>query len=238
VAGEGGAGPTGIETADSVLLALASSAAPGVRVSLGPPPSDSIEAAGVSIYLLSFVARRATHAANGTMTEYGLRYVVTASAPDPGVAHRLLVALLLDATERPDMEVDVEPPPLDLWAGFGVAPQPCFSIEVPLRHQRVRVPAPLVRQPLVVRTTGVRSVRGVLLANDDQPVAGAEVALAGARHAVATDHRGHFQLEGAVAADGPPTLQVTARGRQLLAVAEPTEAGEVIVRIDLLNEDT
>jgi hypothetical protein len=152
----GAAGPGGNTEAVERRLrdwvqTVAGEVAPDVAVSLDPPAAAPA-GRGVGLYLLELDAAPVGQGARRPALRLALRYLVTAWAETPEVAHRLLAAIAFAALEAPETEVVAELRPLapEAWAAFGVLPRPSLFLRVPARKERPPVEAPVVRKPLVV----------------------------------------------------------------------------------------
>jgi len=140
-----------------------------------------------------------------------LRYLVSVQAPDTEDAHRILGTLAFSAMERPEFELELGAPEAALWPAFGVPLRPSFAIRVPLLKARPEPRARRVRYPIVIKTTPVRPIAGVVLGPGESPVMGAKVGIPGGRP-VETDHLGHFVIPGVLRDFAPAALEVRAKG--------------------------
>jgi hypothetical protein len=138
-----------IDGMDREIREWASAALGGARVTHAPPGTDA--GAAVSLYLLEMRPAPAARGAERPPQQIALRYLVTAVAAEPEEAHRVLGELVFAAMDRPGVDVILEPPPPEVWAAFGVPPQPSFLLEVPLRRARPEREVQRVTGPLVVR---------------------------------------------------------------------------------------
>jgi hypothetical protein len=128
-----------IESADAEIAEWLGSAVEGAVVTFSPP-APRREGAGVSVYLFELYDAPAARGLARPHAQVGLRYLVTAWAETHEFAHRLLGRALSAAAERPDVEVQVDPPGFELWFSLGVKPQACFFLRVVAR-QRAAAPA-------------------------------------------------------------------------------------------------
>ena len=78
------------------------------------------------LYLLGFANARAARVTNPTPTQLGLRYLVTMVGGTAEQSHAALGGAVFAALERNDLEVDLDPVPLELWTGLAIAPRPAF----------------------------------------------------------------------------------------------------------------
>ncbi|HEX8581173.1 MAG TPA: hypothetical protein VF640_02540 [Acidimicrobiales bacterium] len=122
-----------IEAADAELVGWLSPVLDGAVVTFAPP-APRRDGAGLSVYLVELYDVPATRGL-ARQAQVGLRYLVTAWAETHELAHRLLGRALAAAVDRPDVEVQVDPPGFELWFSLGVKPQACFFIRVVARQR-------------------------------------------------------------------------------------------------------
>lgn len=122
-----------IEAADAELVAWLAPAVEGALVTFAPP-APRREGAGVSLYLVELYDVPVTRGL-ARQAQVGLRYLVTAWAETHETAHRILGKAFQAAVERPEVEVQVEPPGFELWFSLGVKPQACFFVRVVARQR-------------------------------------------------------------------------------------------------------
>jgi hypothetical protein len=134
------------------VQAVAGAVSPDVSVSLDPPAAAPA-GRGVGLYLLELEAAPVGQGARRPALRLALRYLVTAWAEAPALAHRLLAAIAFAALEARESEVVAELRPLapEAWAAFGVPPRPSLFLRVPVEKARPPVETPVVRKPLVVQ---------------------------------------------------------------------------------------
>ena len=157
-AGEAGeTGPSGTVDAAGARLrawvqAVAGAVIPDATVSLDAPAAAPA-GRGVGLYLLELDAAPVGQGARRPALRMALRYLVTAWAETPEVAHRLLAAVAFAALEAPETELvaELRPLPPQAWAAFGVVPRPSLFLRVPVQKARPAIETPLVRKPLVVQ---------------------------------------------------------------------------------------
>jgi hypothetical protein len=167
-----------------------------------------------------------------------LRYLVSVQAPDTGDAHRILGTLAFAAMERPEFELELGAPEATLWPAFGVPLRPSFAIRVPLLKARPELKARRVRYPLVIKTTPVRSIAGVVLGPGEIPVMGARVGIPGGGRPVETDHRGHFVIPGILRDFAPAALEVRAKGALETVALDPKSApgDSLVIHLNSLED--
>ena len=217
-----------IDTIDRELLDWLKATVPKTTVSLAVPPAEAGDKPLVSCYLLALATAPPTRgAANGSPApqQYALRYLISVSAADPEVAHRVLGPLVFAAMDRPGCEVELDMLPADLWLALGVVPRPAFMMRVPLRLARPEPAAGMVLHPIVINQSPLRALSGRLVGPGDVPLAGARLALPSLNLATRSDHRGHFTFPPIPADPLPKELVITARGR-VLSVAPQHHLGD------------
>jgi hypothetical protein len=226
--------------ADERLRGWLTPIAGDVPVRNGPPDDDATEPS-VTAYLLGLepttpvggeVHRPATLVLR-------LRYLVCVDGPSAEQSLALLDAILtaaLDARtiDGERLEVDLAPIPADAWLALRARPRPAITLRLDARHARVPEEVPMVREPLRVVGSTIRSLTGRLLGPDDQPLAGAVVTLAGTGAEDRTSDTGTFIFPTVPAGPGPLELGVRAKGRFFTAVVDPG-ADQIVVRCDPLE---
>lgn len=199
-----------IEETDRQLVEWVETVVGGVEVRLGAPVAGT-KGAGVGLYLLDLLHTPPSRNSRRLSLQVSLRYLVTTRSEDPMQAHQLLGDLVFAAMESADLEVELEPPPVQLWQAFQLPPQPCFMLRVPIRLDR-RVPeGGRITQPVELRHLPLVPLTGQVLGPGDVPVANAAVELPELRLATRTDIKGRFVF-GAVPA-GPSARHVRIRAR-------------------------
>ena len=192
---------------------------------------------GVSLYLLALAEPPAAWKHRQATTRVALRYLVTAWATDDEDAHSLLGKLIGAALEKREYELDLTEPPAAIWAAFGIAPRPAFTLYLPLPLERLELSAKLVRGPLVVRGSPVLSLHGVVLGPGDIPISGASVELPALQLSTHTDPRGRFSFATVPGEPGSIQLLVKAKGRaQRITVEQNTSDEPLTIRFDTFEK--
>jgi hypothetical protein len=222
-----------IEQIDRQLAEWLAAVLDGPEVELSPP-AEGGEGSAVSLYLMDLRNAPPTRGGSRPPLQVVLRYLVTARAQDVEEAHRLLGTLVFAAMEAPEMELELDPLPVELWRAFGIRPQPAFVLRVPLRRERPVPAVPRVRQPLVLRTEPITSLGGTVVGPGDLPIAGARVELPAFARSTRTDRRGRFAFAG-VPASGTRTVRVSAKGREI-SVAAVTDDGPLLIRLQPMED--
>src|SRR5262249_32982745 len=138
----------------------------------------------------------------------------------PEEAHRLLGQLVFAAMENPEFEIDLTPVSVTVWNAFGVAPQPAFMLSVPVQKERPEPKPGFVRQPLLVKTSPMTTLYGVVLGPGEIPIAGARVEMRALHLSTQTDRKGRFCLAAVPSEPARKELEVKAKGRKLSVTAE------------------
>jgi hypothetical protein len=140
--------------------------------------------------------------------------------------------ILVAAANAADRCLVLEPPSPQTWLAFGVRPRPALLFDVPLRIARPEPTAPLVRQPVQVRETPMRSLHGRVVGPGDIPLAGMRVEIASTGRATHTDSHGRFAFSG-VPGGEQARLRLRGRGRYLLAEVDARPAEPVVIHCDI-----
>lgn len=226
------AGPSG--TADAVSAGAASGSAPpggagSVEAATGGSATGAAELGGtgsVVCYLYDVAPRERPRGLRREPLQFDLTYLVLAQAPDPATGHRLLDSVLSAAAQRVDVEIiDVGLSP-QLWLAFGVLPQPAVGLRVVGRVERPEPDAPPVREPMIVRSGGARTLVGRVMSSTGVPIAMAEVFCPGIPAPALTGPNGGFSF-AAVPPDLPPaSFEVLARRARHVVSPEPDPSAE------------
>lgn len=226
-----------IDQVDKRLRDWTQSSQPGIEVTFGEP-SDVKEGMGVNLYLFDLVNSPPARGNNRPPMQVALRYLVTVWAAKPEEAHHLLGNLIFAAMDNTEFEIELDPIPVALWRALGTAPRPAFVIRVPLRRDRPEPERRLVRAPLVVRQSPMRSVEGTVVGPGDIPIANARVELPGLGRYTRTDSKGRFAFSAVPTEPSPKLLVVKAKGKEMsVSPAEAAPDGEqLVIRLHGLEE--
>lgn len=208
----------------------------GTQVILSKPGVSENHETGVSLYLLEIVESPPPRTNSRTPLQFALLYLVTTWSQDVEQAHRWLGELLFAAMEHPEFEVNLDPPPPELWAGFGVAPCPSFRLKVPCRRARRQARGKPVMQPLVIQQSPVRPLSGQVLGPGDVPVMGARIEIPGLGQHTRTDAQGRFYFSRVPSDPAPTSIRVEARGQELQVDPSPAwekEETPLLIRFEL-----
>jgi hypothetical protein len=170
---------------------------------------------GIGLYLLELRGQLPLSPARPDRQQVELGYLVTTWAQAPEEAHQLLIDLCFAAMDQPGMEVELEPPEVQLWQALGVPPQPCFRVNVPLRRERAAPETRPVLKPLVIDSAALATIRGVVQTRDEVAVPEARVEIPQLGRAATTDRKGSFRLDGVPDDTRPLRIRVRARGREV-----------------------
>lgn len=167
--------------------------------------------------------------------QFDLAFMVLADFAEPIEGYRILDALIGSAAERSDIELFDAGLTPEFWTAIGAAPAPALTVRVAARWERAQPDAPLVTQPLILRTTDITLIQGRVTAPDGTPIAGAEVRLPSATGAPArTGHDGRFSIPAAPAGAVDDAFLVRARGHLHTITAQPPNAGTARTASDIL----
>lgn len=147
-----------IDKIDGRLQGWAAAVVKPVPVSLSAPDGGAA-GQGVSLYLMAIARTPATPLSARGQLQMTLRYLVTAWSERPEDGHRILGDLVVAAADSPDLLVDLEPIPVEVWRAFGVVPRPAFTLEVPFRLERPGAELPRGREPMDIRAASLRRER-------------------------------------------------------------------------------
>lgn len=228
-----------IEQADRRTREWVESVLPSTTVSFAAP-GHVPDGRGVSLYLMRLADAPALHNVNHrTVLQISLGYLVTAWSDEQEEAHRLLGELVFAALENPQYQVDLKPLPNETWAAFGIAPQPCFVLCVPLRLERPEPAVKYVRQPLIVQAAPVSTLSGLVLGPGDIPIAGARVELPSLQIHERTDAKGRFHLSMVPGGESATMLHIQAKGRemQVLIKGATGQHEPLVIHFDPLDKE-
>ena len=200
-------------------------------VSLAPPAADAAGSAKAEVraYLIG-LAPAPPARERVPPWQFTARYLVTSWGGGPAEEHRLLGRLVVAALHDRPEELDLAPPPHEVWVSFGVPPRPAFTLQVPLRVERPVRATPLVLKPVVLRPQPAVTVVGRVLGLEDIPLAGALVKHVELGRTARTDRKGMFRFAMVPAGDEGQTLTVYAKGKQMSFSMKPQQGrGEPMV---------
>jgi hypothetical protein len=205
-----------IEIISKEISEWISSIVTDAEVVLGLPGADA-QNAQVGLYLMDLSQSKCARVGKLPPFKINLRYLVTARSPRAEEAHRLFGELIFAALQKPEkeapvFEVVVEPLPFEAWAVLGSAPQPSFFLLAPLRRERPEPIIPMVKEPVVLQPSPMRSLSGVVYESGGMPIMGARVELLTLGIATRTDEWGRFRFAG-VPSNGQLKLLAQAKGQ-------------------------
>ena len=187
----------------------------------GAPAAAPVQRS-IGLYLFEF-APAAAPSKQERGLQFNARFLVTAWAADETQAADDLAELVFAALDEGEFEIDLQPLSAATWAAFGVVPRPSFTLSSPVRRLRVRRPAPPVRETVLRLTAQTVPLRGVLLEQDETPLAGVRIELPALRRAALTDAQGRFEFASVPVGSA---LRLLARARGVDAVFDiEIEAG-------------
>ena len=225
-----------IEQADDLVTKWVGEVLPKATVSLDRPKAER-PGSGVSIHLLELVEGPMPRGVRRpTVLEMSVRYLVTTWAKDERAAHRLLGELAFAAIEHEDFELDFEPMPSSFWEAVGVAPRPHVLLRVPVRRERRERLAKRVEQPLVVHTTGMTNLEGVIVGPGDVPVPDAFIELPGLQRYTRSDRKGRFVFAGLPADPPVGKVRIHAKGRDFSLSPDGAADGRaMLIELDFVE---
>ncbi|MBR0748775.1 hypothetical protein JQ582_33075 [Bradyrhizobium japonicum] len=138
-----------------------------------------------------------------------LDYLVTPSFDDIFAEHRCLGELLFAAFDRADIQIIDHDDAAAMRREFNVPLRAGILLSTNLQRHRTPMRAPPVRQPLVVRSTGLGRFEGVVLGDGDIPLVDALVEMPALNRSVLTDLKGRFSLSGPLISGQPTKLIAT-----------------------------
>lgn len=204
-----------IEEIDSALEEWASSVVHKAAISFGPPAAVE-EAKGVNLYLLQIApAARERPARGQPPLRAALHYLVTSWAKDPREMHQMLGELLFAAMENPKWEVESESPSCDVWKSLGLAARPAFILKAFALKERVSKTAPMVTQRMEILKSPMRTLDGLILGPDKEPIMGAAVEVPALNLVATTDYGGRFRFLAIPAKSPIGKVRVNVKGRAL-----------------------
>jgi hypothetical protein len=222
-----------IEQSDKELQEWVRGIVTEAEVVFGPPHQfDSKQR--VSLYLLALADPLPAWMNRRSTRQIALRYLVTTWAEEEEVAHNLLGKLVFAALEKRDYELNLAELPATLWAALGIAPRPAFTLWVPCALEEPERAPKLVRGPLVVHGSPVRSLYGIVLGPGNIPISGAGVELPALQLRSSTDARGRFHFSTVPGEPQGFQLVVKAKGQvQNVTVEQPISDKEPLtIRFD------
>jgi hypothetical protein len=225
-----------IEHADNKIAGWLSSTLPKTPVRFAPPGAEPKEA-GLRCYLYELAAAQPGRAADGQRAplQIAVRYLVTATAADEAVAHQMVGEALTAALETADFEVNLSIAST-LWQSFALPPRPAFTISFIVRKDRPEPAVALVRHPVDLRTTPLRSVRGRLFGPNKIPLSHARVEIPSLHASAATDDAGRFVFSALPASALPKSVLVKARNREFIVTADLTSENPVDLTVQFPEE--
>jgi len=194
-------------------------------VSLAPPPGDQ----GVNLYLLTMEPLPPARTNERAPLQVKLNYLVSCWNDNAQAAHDQLSQLVFAAMDHADFEVSFALTP-DLWSSFGTPPRPAFLLSVIARHERPQPDVPRVRHPMVVETTGITALSGLVTGPEEIPLAGAYVVLPGIQLSQYTNPRGEFTFQRVPTM--PLRLLVRAKGAERQLTVEHPNGEPVRIHFD------
>lgn len=204
------------DQATRAILEWVSAACPQWAVEAGIPVAPA-DPPTIRVTLLDILP--AMDRAQGALARSHLRarYMVTAVASDPLVAHEGLGRVAAEAAHREATELQLHASDPALWAAFGVPPQPALYLQVSVVLPKDDDPAQPVTQPIDVQMVPLTALSGRLVGPTGKGISGAQVRLDGQDTRTKTDARGAFTLDGVPARGGSAVLVISSGSGQMRA---------------------
>ena len=191
-------------------------------------PQVNAKGRGVGLYLMELAQASSPAGVRHPTSQISLRYLVTSWAEKVEEAHRVLGELLFEAIKSSDFEVELKPPPIEVWEAFGVVPQPSFILRTSLQRLRPQKHAPVVIKAPTLETVAITALGGRVLGPGGVPIAGAAVDIPDLRLSTRTDSKGSF-LFSAVPAGRENEVRVSAKGGALVGASLYSGHNEALV---------
>jgi Pvc16 N-terminal domain len=214
-----------IDVVDQQVSDWISSILEGVSISFEAPGRAQAVPPGINLYLFELRRNHPLSTSGRPPLQFNLRYLVTAWGDEAAQAHQLLGRIAFAAMENPAFSIEFEPVPAQTWSAFGLAPRPAFFLDVPVRKERPEPSAGLVRQPLIVNTLPLATLRGVVVGPGNLPMASARVEVPLLKLVATTDAAGAFHFT-ALPAGRDIQLEIHARGKAHSLTAATDSIGQ------------
>jgi hypothetical protein len=200
---------------------------------VGDPGAGDAPAGGLCAWPVAVLAEQEVRASNQRQPmRLRVRYLLTAGGEAGGAeAARLLDPVLSAAAADASVAVVFEPVPVELWRALGLRPRAALLVDVPAQVERATPRVPLVRGPLTLDGTPMRSLSGRVVGPGDVPLAGIRVEAPVVGASTYTDNGGRFAFGGLPAGD-PARLVLVGRGRQFEAEVGTDADAPVLIRCD------
>lgn len=166
----------------------------GFNVVLSAPGNINKKPA-ISLYLLDILPSANTTSSRRLPIQFKLRYLVTTWADIEQDAHRTLANIIYEAMDWPDFEIKFESLSAQMWNSFGVAPRPCFMIEVPVQLERQQKKVPVIESPIELQFKDTVALDGIVLGPHKTSIAGANIILSNHGLQTRSDINGRFSFQ-------------------------------------------
>lgn len=226
-----------IELADKRLKEWANAAVEGLEVRFDLPTKPGEKCA--SLYLLELLDSPPPRTAKIAPLQLSARYLVTAWGSSELEGHEILGKLVFTAMADPEWQVELRPVSADMWRALGVPPRPSFWITVPLRQPRVERMAPPVRKPLVVNSSFVLPLHGIVLGPGNVPIPDALVELPSLGAHTRSDRNGRFRFTAVPTGGVATQLRVRAKGKEFSVSTKDDHKlsdSPLVINLNLLEE--
>jgi hypothetical protein len=207
-----------IEQADERLQQWAKSTVEGIEVRFDLPDKPSGRFA--LFYLLELLDLPPLRTAKIAPLQLSARYLVTTWGKTEFEAHEILSKLVFTAMADPDWQVELRPMAAEVWNALGIPPRPSFWITIPLLQPRVEPEAKPVRSRLVINSSFVTPLHGVVLGPGEVPISDALVELPALGAHTRSDRNGRFRFAAVPAAGTATQVLVRAKGKDFSVSTE------------------
>lgn len=175
-------------------------------------PSDASPHNGIALRLLSV---RPLSAPRGQHLTQNLQlcYLVSVTLADVLAEHRALGELVFALADRTDYQLLSQDAATALRREISFPPCAAIMLSINLQRQKQTARIPPVRRPLVVQTSPVAAVEGIVVGPEDVPLMDARVEAPALNLSSLTDFKGRFRLPAA-----PPTRLIASKNNIRVAI--------------------
>jgi len=220
---------------DKRLEAWAKEISADLEVSFGAPGTE-IDKLNLCLYLLEVVPVPAGRGIRLPPFQMMLRYLIIPQGVIPSETHRLLGKLLISAMENAEFEIEKKSLHFEIWRAFGIVPQPSFVLLVPFKYERTEKLASLVRYPLTVKKTVLKTLHGQILVNQ-VPIMDANVKIPLLKLFTKTDADGIFRFASIPSEPPDKNLLIWVKGREFSVSTKQAEQRGNLFLFDLKLEE-
>ena len=143
---------------------------------------------------------------------FRFRYLITAGAPSPAMAHELLGELIFTAMDEADFDIELSGSDSCLWQQLGIPPRPAFFLFISVQRPREEVALPKVQEPPRLESSVSRPLTGRVVGPGEIPLMRARVELPALDQSTYTDADGRFRFPAVPKEPSAQELIIHARG--------------------------